>query len=343
MFDTYALIDTGSQFTFLLDKVTSFFELPCEAQASTSLQYLNTEHEMPLSKISETVTVTHFVKINQHFSIAIAYSTPCFNVSPANVLEINQLCDIFKEFSHIYFPYIANGAIGALPGVNTFAFTYPVDVIQGKKRSFGVKTKLGWIFVGEYELSHKTMNANKPQRQPFIYHFFRKDIEEEPLDDLVHRFWKIEAERTLPEQNEDSSLDQLVQTIANSNCHNAERYQIGLPWKPVKKLQNNYFSAVSQMKSLQKRRQNDPCLNQKYNQTLQTDLDKNFVKPVQMQASPPESIWYLPHHSVTSPHKHRKLRRVANAASKFRCESLNSNLLTSRDLLNNLAGNFLRF
>ena len=176
MFDTYALIDPGSQFTFLLDKVTSFLELPCEAQASTTLQYLNAEHEMPLSKISETATP--YDKINQHFSIARTYSTPCLNVSPANFLELNQLCDTFKELSHIYFPDIANGAIGALLGVNTFAFTYPADVVQGsKKRSFGVKTKLGWTLAGEYELSPKTMNSNKPPRQPFIYHVCRKDIE----------------------------------------------------------------------------------------------------------------------------------------------------------------------
>ena len=131
--------------------------------------------------------------------------------------------------------------------------------------------------------------------------------------------------------------------MENSICHNGERYQIGLPWKPVKKLQNNYFSAVSQLKSLQKRLQNDPGLNQKYNQTLQTDLDKNFVKPVEMQAPPPESIWYLPHHPVTNPNKPGKVRRVANAASQFRGESLNSNLLTGPDLLNNLVGVLLRF
>ena len=345
VFDTYALTDPGSQFTFLLDKVTSFLELPCETQASTTLQYLNTEHEMPLSKISERVTVTPYDKINQHFSIARAYSTPCLNVSPANVLELNQLCDTFKKLIHNYFPDIANCAIGALLGVNTFAFTYPVDVIQGsKKRPFGVKTKLGWTLAGEYELSPKTMNANKPPRQPFIDHVSRKDIEEEPLDELVQRIWKIEAEGTLPEQNEGSSLDQLaVQTMENSICHNGERYQIGLPWKPVKKLQNNYFSAVSQLKSLQKRLQNDPGLNQKHNQTLQTDLDKNFVKPVEMQAPTPESIWYLPHQPVTNPNKPVKMRRVANAASKFRGESLNSNLLTGPDLLSNLVGVLLRF
>ena len=298
-----------------------------------------------MSKISETVTVKPFDKINQQFSIARAYSTPCLKVSPANDLELNQLCDTFKKLSYICFPDIANGAIGALLGINTFAFTYPVDVIQGsKKRPFGVKTQLGWTFAGEYELSHEIMNENKPQRQQFIYHVCRKDIEEEPLEKLVQRFWKIEAEGTLLEQNGDSSLDQLaVQTKENSIFHNGQRYQIGLPWKPVKKLQNYYFSAVSQLKSLQKRIQNDPVLTKKYNQALQTDLGKNFVKPVEVQAPPADSIWYLPHHPIINPNKHEKVKTVANAASKCRGESLNSNLLTGPDLLNNLVGVFLRF
>ena len=98
---------------------------------------------MPLSKISETVTLTPFDKVNQQFSIARVYGTPGLNVSSANVLELNQLCDTFKELSHISFPDIANGAIGALLAVNKIAFTYTVDIIQGsKKRPFGVKKSL---------------------------------------------------------------------------------------------------------------------------------------------------------------------------------------------------------
>ena len=49
------------------------------------------------------------------------------------------------------------------------------------------------------------MSLNKPQHQPFIYHVCWKDIGEEPLDEFVQRFWKREAEGTLPEKNEESS------------------------------------------------------------------------------------------------------------------------------------------
>ena len=55
-FDTYTLINPGSQFTFILDKITNFLALPCKDQEATTLQYLNTGHEVSLSKISEQVT-----------------------------------------------------------------------------------------------------------------------------------------------------------------------------------------------------------------------------------------------------------------------------------------------
>ena len=66
-FDTYALIDPGSQFTFILDKITEFLALPCEDQEATTLQYPNTEHDMPLSKISEQVTVAPSENLDQSF------------------------------------------------------------------------------------------------------------------------------------------------------------------------------------------------------------------------------------------------------------------------------------
>ena len=62
-----------------------------------------------------------------------------------------------------------------------------------------------------------------------------------------------------------------------------------------------------------------------------------------MQDPQPDRIWYLPHHPVEKINKPGKVRRVANAASKFRGQSLNSNLLTGPDLLYNPLGVLMRF
>ena len=53
--------------------------------------------------------------------------------------------------------------------------------------------------------------------------------------------------------------------------------------------------------------------------------------------------WYLPHHAVLNPKKPGKVRVVFDAASKFDGVSLNDNLLTGPELLNNLVGILLRF
>ena len=62
-----------------------------------------------------------------------------------------------------------------------------------------------------------------------------------------------------------------------------------------------------------------------------------------MQDPQPDRIWYLPHHPIENINKPGKFRRVKNAARKFRCQSLYSNLLTGPDLLNNLLGVLMRF
>ena len=145
-FDAYALIDLGSQFTFLLDTITYFLALPCEAQKSTTLQYVNTQNEMPLSKITAPVITTSCELLRQSFEISRAYSTPAMNVTPANIIELNQICDTFNNLRHSHFPQI----VGALLGVNTFAYTLPIEVIpRNINQPFGVKTKRGWTLAGE--------------------------------------------------------------------------------------------------------------------------------------------------------------------------------------------------
>ena len=80
-----------------------------------------------------------------------------------------------------------------------------------------------------------------------------------------------------------------------------------------------------------------------YQKTLGTDLEKGYVKLVTFSDTTPDRVWYLPHHPVTNPNKPGKVRRVSNAASTFKGNSLNSNLLTGPELLNILVGLLFRF
>ena len=225
VFDTYAPIDTGSQFTFLLDAVFDYLELPREYQSSTTVQYLSVDYEISVSKIMQPITVCRFNRFGEKFQISRAY------VNAANVTELNYVCDAFNELRHIYFPDIAEGKIGALLGVNAFAFTHPTEVIQGTEiRPFGVKTKLGWTLAGEYlntlgNRSSKSSNKSKV----FVYHVCRKSPEQ-LLDNLIQELWSIENDGTRKEENTITEDEKsAIQILESTIKHTGERYEIGLP------------------------------------------------------------------------------------------------------------------
>ena len=57
-----------------------------------------------------------------------------------------------------------------------------------------------------------------------------------------------------------------------------------------------------------------------------------------------ERQWYVPNHPVINTHKPEKVRRVCNAATKYKeDESFNDKLLTGPDLLQSLVGIVFRF
>ena len=118
-------------------------------------------------------------------------------------------------------------------------------------------------------------------------------------------FWKIENTETEFEKASDTSTDskRAVQILQDTIHHIGDRYEIGLLWKQDSKLENNYPVAKAQLDSLQRRLNKDNELKQLYEKTLETDLEKGYVKPVIFSNPAPEKIWYLPHHPVTNPNK----------------------------------------
>ena len=102
------------------------------------------------------------------------------------------------------------------------------------------------------------------------------------------------------------------------------------------------INSSNQWKKLKK----DPELKDAYKATIEKDLENNFVRKLdqkEIDDTEDDIQWYLPHHPVKHPHKLGKVRRVCNAASKFRGVSLIDKLLSGPDLLRNLVGTVFRF
>ena len=138
----------------------------------------------------------------------------------------------------------------------------------------------------------------------------------------------------------------MLKFLESTTKFTGERYEVGMLWnEPEPSLPNNYGSALGQLYSLERSFQRDPNLEELYQQSINTDVEKGFVKILGKSEvkSTFEKEWYLPHHPVLNPNQPGKVRRVCNAAAKYKDVCLNDKLLAGHDLLHGLIGTIFRF
>ena len=304
---------------------------------------------MPLNHcpfLSQILQLPHTLT-TKTFSVQNASCTDHINLPPADTDELNTICQSSPHLRHIKFPDINNGHIGVLLGTAFISFTYALEWIRGSANyPSGIRTELGWTIVGEF---HVPRRKNSRPINSLIFYATANLSPEQSLSaypdvDFLQHFWNIEKTAVEPQVQHtlNEEEQQTLRTLQTTIRHTGERYEIGLPWKPDASLPNNYFAALSQLRSLHKRLTEKPNTLQKFNSTIESDLQKNYIAPVTMTHPQPEHIWYLPTHPVENPNKPEKARCVANAASIFKRTSLNDNLLSGPDLLTDLLELILR-
>ena len=169
---------------------------------------------------------------------------------------------------------------------------------------------------------------------------------DEELTAVVKQWWDLESYGTVVAVDNRSSEDKRALAHLNDTIrYNHGRYSVGILWSGQEEnLQNNYSAALSQLKSLGTRLGEDEKLKERYSETIENDRKKGYVSQLETsEVNSDKTCWYLPHHPVLNPNKPEKVRRVCNAASKFRGNSLNDVLLISPDLLRSLWGIIFRF
>ena len=73
--------------------------------------------------------------------------------------------------------------------------------------------------------------------------------------------------------------DKALEMLKATSKFDGKRYEVELLWKIAKpQLHNIYSSAVSQLKSLEHRLENDENLRQRYQETTDADVRKRFVR-----------------------------------------------------------------
>ena len=166
----------------------------------------------------------------------------------------------------------------------------------------------------------------------------------------MSKWWDIKSYASNCDVNGHSKDEQrAIKSLEQTTRFTGERYEIGLLWREEEvQLPKNFYFAMGQLKSLERRAQKDDMLRKRYQETIDTDVKAGYVrkvKQVELNETRDKLQWYLPHHPVINPHKSEteKKRRVCNAAAKNKGVALNDKLLSGPDLLQSLIGIIFRF
>ena len=201
----YALIDNGSHCSFIIDEMAYKLQPPSMEHTPMTLRYIDIDREMPVEKVH----ISPHDKPDVKFSLSYLYKTPCSNIPAAEVFNLNEICSCSDTLRCSHFPHLDHGKIGALFGVNSFSFTYPLHVIEGNNFiSSAVQTKHGWTLAGDYQLNKNRQQRHSPKtkHRPFVFQVIRNKTTGQTLDYLVHQFWKI-GENRITTLNKNYSSD----------------------------------------------------------------------------------------------------------------------------------------
>ena len=155
-------------------------------------------------------------------------------------------------------------------------------------------------------------------------------------------WWRLESQATSRELAPSKDDRRALTILEKTTKHVDGRYEVGLLWKENAALPNHYAAAVSHFIKTKERLEKDEKLFELYSKTIPDDIERGFIRKIE-HIDIPETGWLIPEHPVTNPNKPGKVRRVSNAAAKYRGVCLNDMLLTGPDLPANLVGAIFRF
>ena len=215
---------------------------------------------------------------------------------------------------------------------------HPFELKKSEEKSapWAVKSKICWALCGPL-----------PAKQAATLATTATPIADDKFANQLSKWWDIESYASNCDVTGHSKDEQrAIKTLEQRTQFNGERYEVGLLWREEEvKLPNNFYSAMGQLKSLERRLQKDETLRRRYQVTIDTGVNAGYVRKVdhtELNETRNRLQWYLPHHPVINPHKPGKVR-VCNAAAKYQGVALSDKLLSGPDLLQILVGIIFRF
>ena len=135
-----------------------------------------------------------------------------------------------------------------------------------------MKLKIGWA-----------LSRPQPAKQAATLATTATSVSEDKLASQLSKWWDIGSYASNCDVTGHSRDEQReIKTLEQATRFKGERYEVGLLWrKDEVKLPNNFYPAMGQLKSLERRLQKDDMLRKRYQETIDTDVKAGYVRKVQ--------------------------------------------------------------
>ncbi|XP_055957967.1 uncharacterized protein LOC126823725 isoform X1 [Patella vulgata] len=332
--ETFALQDTASEITLVEKPLAQRLGITGRPKLLT-IQTISgkTTHNSSLVSFSvQSATDSNAEIIN--IPEAWIVPTGTFHCPPQVLLPE------WQHLSDLGLSNVTSSDIQILIGANVPEAHIQTDTLVGDKHQpIGIKTILGWSIMGVAKPDQTNVKVS-------INLLCKQDTSS--LETLVEQFWKTESFGVAHKFETSLSMEdrKSMHILEQSTCLINGHYEVGMLWRnPETVLPNNYQAAARRFQLLERRLTRDNHFRDMYSETLNSYIKNGYAQRLTSDEACVTTplTWYIPHHGVTNPNKSGKVRTVFDAAATYRGTSLNSNLMTGPDLLNNLFGILIRF
>ncbi|XP_055584832.1 uncharacterized protein LOC129737696 [Uranotaenia lowii] len=260
-------------------------------------------------------------------------------------LPLQKTCygNIVKKYRHLSGVPLSSTKMEVprvLIGLDNLHLFAPLESIVGAPgEPIAVRSTLGWAIYGP--------DLRSEQSHRYVNHHMVQSLNNRELHDLMTAQY---AQEDLPSAHvqsiESDEIRRARNILESTTIRVGDRFETGLIWKQEPAFPDSYPMALNRLRSLDRRLNREPHLQQNVNQQIEYYLTKGYCHKAtkeELLNTNPSSVWYLPLNVVLNPKKPHKVRLVWDAAAKAHGVSLNSFLLKGPDLLASLPAVISKF
>ena len=233
-----------------------------------------------------------------------------------DVIDVDNLKKIYPHLEPIPFSKYSYSNFEMILGQDVFHCIRPLEYFEADRPNtpIAVRLPMGWVLSGPLPSTTGLFST--------CFKAVTSSENDSILADQLRSWYDMESFGAYKQIDSRSAADaQAMKILEETTFNDGCRYQVGMLWADDEStLPNNYFSALVQLKSLERRLGKDPQLKESYSKTIKEDFEKGYTVQVdkfECFRTDNRRKRYLPHHPVIHPHKPGKVRRVLRVPRSF--------------------------